>query len=357
MENSSMDGLSAAPQKEHEDLKASKEAVSFKQNIDPKELQRCVFTDNLVSMSERGRDLGKFSVSVEFTCRAQRPCVLVHAQSHGAIEDSPCGTTVTAYITGDLEVLEEDYYEYMKLEGRSLEKRCHIIQQNGNVVITKVTTEGEEVKNQRASYPLSVTMGLITEGSHLLLMRLLALKKKVPDNMTFLAFDQSLRIIVATFEHLGVAKEEIGGECVEVFGIKRSLLLSEDNYQTWHCYFLPDGHMASRLQLGSPVIVKMLQLPSHKEKEKVMELEKISLPWEEDIQMQSKYLDRKEELKADHASYLRRHPEIRALISDFLQFLLLRRPDDVFEFAREYFLPFVCDPPQNEVSHTSHPSL
>ncbi len=47
-----------------------------------------------------------------------------------------------------------------------------------------------------------------------------------------------------------------------------------------------------------------------------------------------------EELKADHASYLRQHPEIRALTSDFLQFLLLRKPDDVFQFAREYFLPF-----------------
>lgn len=53
----------------------------------------------------------------------------------------------------------------------------------------------------------------------------------------------------------------------------------------------------------------------------------------------------KEELKADHASYLRKHPEIRALISDFLQFLLLRKPDDVFQFAREYFLPFASRHP------------
>lgn len=54
-----------------------------------------------------------------------------------------------------------------------------------------------------------------------------------------------------------------------------------------------------------------------------------------------------EELREDHASYLRQHPEIRALISDFLQFLLLRKPDDVFQFAREYFLPFAsCRPPE-----------
>lgn len=61
-----------------------------------------------------------------------------------------------------------------------------------------------------------------------------------------------------------------------------------------------------------------------------------------------------EELREDHASYLRQHPEIRALISDFLQFLLLRKPDDVFQFAREYFLPFAsCRPPEPSLKATS----
>ena len=48
----------------------------------------------------------------------------------------------------------------------------------------------------------------------------------------------------------------------------------------------------------------------------------------------------KEELKEDHATYLSENPEIRSIISDFLHFLLLRKPDDVFQFAREYFLHF-----------------
>jgi len=45
-------------------------------------------------------------------------------------------------------------------------------------------------------------------------------------------------------------------------------------------------------------------------------------------------------LKDDHALYARRHPELRALLSDFLQFLLLRKPDDVLNFAAEYFASF-----------------
>lgn len=61
-----------------------------------------------------------------------------------------------------------------------------------------------------------------------------------------------------------------------------------------------------------------------------------------------------DELKADHTSYLKQNPDIRALISDFLQFLLLRKPDDVFQFARDYFLPFASHrPPESTLKASS----
>ncbi|CAJ1071628.1 ciliogenesis-associated TTC17-interacting protein [Xyrichtys novacula] len=318
-----------------EDLKVSDEAVTFMTSIEPAELQRCVFADSLVTVSEGGRDLGKFTLTVEFANRSQQPCMLLHAQSQGAIDNSPCGTTVTAYLTTDLEVLEEDYHEYVKLEGHSLDKRCHMVQRDGQMVINKVITVGEKVTKESSSYPVSILRGLITEGSNLLLMRLIALRRKVPENMSFLSLDPGLRIIHTTFTELDVKQLEIGGETVEVFGVERTVHSMEDSTTTWQSYFLADGHLASRMQVGSPITMRLLQLPSQQQKG----FEKVPLIWEEDMQMCSNFLDRKEELKADHASYLRQHPEIRALISDFLQFLLLRKPDDVIQFAREYFLP------------------
>nr|XP_046263269.1 ciliogenesis-associated TTC17-interacting protein [Scatophagus argus] len=326
---------------DREVLKASDEAITFMSRTEPAELQKCVFPDCLVTMSEGGRDLGKFTVTVEFTRRGQQPCMLLHAQSQGAINDSPCGTTVTAYITTDLEVLEEDYHEYVKLKGHSLDKRCHMVQRDGQMVINKVTTVGEDVTKESISYPMSVLRGLVTEGSHLLLMRLIALRKKVPEHTIFVSFNQGLHIIHTTFRELGLKQLEVGGETVDVFGVERIVHSVEDSPSTWECYFLADAHLASRVQVGSPVTMRLLQLPSQLEKG----FEKIPLVWEEDMQMHSKFLDRKEELKADHASYLRRHPEIRALISDFLQFLLLRKPDDVFQFAREYFQAFASHYP------------
>ncbi|XP_051268519.1 ciliogenesis-associated TTC17-interacting protein [Dicentrarchus labrax] len=324
-----------------EELKTSEEAITFMSSIEPAELQRCVFPDSLVTVSEGGRDLGKFSVTVEFARRGQQPCVLLHAQSQGAIDDSPCGTTVTAYLTTELEVLEEDYHEYVKLEGHSLDKRCHMVQRDGQMVIDRVTIAGEDVTKESVSHPMSVLRGLVTEGSNLLLMRLIALKKEVPEHMTFISLDQGLNIIHTTFSELGLKQLEIGAETVEVFGVERTVHSVEDSPTSWQCYFLADGHLATRMQVGSPVTMRLLQLPSHLEKG----FEKIPLVWEEDMQMRSQFLDRKEELKGDHASYLRQHPEIRALISDFLQFLLLRKPDDIFPFAREYFLPFASHRP------------
>ena len=44
-----------------------------------------------------------------------------------------------------------------------------------------------------------------------------------------------------------------------------------------------------------------------------------------------------EELIDEHNTYIRRHPELQAILADFLQFLLLRKPDDIFDFAKDFF--------------------
>uniref|UniRef100_A0A8D3AMR8 Ciliogenesis-associated TTC17-interacting protein n=1 Tax=Scophthalmus maximus TaxID=52904 RepID=A0A8D3AMR8_SCOMX len=339
-----------------QDLRVSTLKTVQPSSPEPAGMLKCVFPDSLVTASECGRELGKFSVTVEFACRLQQPCILLHAQSQGVIDDAPCGTTVTAYLSTNLEVLEEDYREYVKVS-HGLEKRCHMVQHKGKLVINKVTTVGEEVTKESVSYPTSVLRGLVTEGSILLLMRLINLRKKVPEHMTFISFDQRLNMIQTTF--LGLKQLDVGGETVEVFGMERTVHSVEDSPTTWQCYFLDDGHLASRVQVGSPVTMRLLRLPSqpeqgshitHNKTHSLMKLsfEKIPLVWEDDMQMHSQFLDRKDELKADHTSYLKQNPDIRALISDFLQFLLLRKPDDVFQFARDYFLPFASHRPPDK---------
>ncbi|TNM98043.1 hypothetical protein fugu_014289 [Takifugu bimaculatus] len=361
-----------------EELKASEEAVLFMASVEPAELQRCVFADSLVTVSEGGRALGNFTVTVEFARKDEQPCMLLHAQSQGTIDHCPCGTTVTAYLTTDLEVLEEHYHEYVKLKDNSVEKKWHMVQRGDQLLINKVTTVGEDLKTERVSYPLSALRGLVTEGCSLLLLRLIALRKSAPRQMTFLSLDQELRLVHSTVHVLGLKQLDVCGDRVEVFGVERTVETA-DSPTKWQSYFLADGHLAGRGQVGSPVIMRLSHLPLQRgkglQKNHLCMRDMLlcshsltwtemtqhspdpnqdaalpalrSLPnfpgWEEDMQFSSNFLDRKEELKADHTSYLRQHPEIRALISDFLQFLLLRKPDDVFQFAREYFLVFASD--------------
>uniref|UniRef100_A0A3Q4HE22 Ciliogenesis-associated TTC17-interacting protein n=1 Tax=Neolamprologus brichardi TaxID=32507 RepID=A0A3Q4HE22_NEOBR len=312
---------------------------------------------------EGGRELGEFSVTVEFAQREQ-PCMMLHAQSHGAIDDCPCGTAVTAYLTTDLEVLEEDHHEYVKLEGHSVDKRCHMVQRDGLMVIHKVTTVGEEVTEESMSYPMSVLRGLVTEGSSLLLMRLIALRRKMPENMTFVSLDPGLHIIntsfVSLYACLSQRQLEVGAELLDVFGVERIIQSTEGNSSTWQCYFLDDGHLVTRVQVGSPVTMRLLELPSKAEKGYTHPPHTYShirgmIPMKDSVIfpvmcnrrliLDFHYSTDHLKLKADHSSYLRQHPEIRALISDFLQLLLLRKPDDVFLFAREYFTPFASNHP------------
>lgn len=47
-----------------------------------------------------------------------------------------------------------------------------------------------------------------------------------------------------------------------------------------------------------------------------------------------------EELGASHSTYVQQHPELFALLADFLQALLLRQPPNPILFAAEFFAPF-----------------
>ncbi|KAJ8255275.1 hypothetical protein GJAV_G00203040 [Gymnothorax javanicus] len=315
-----------------EGMKASREALQFLASVDSEELQHCVFTDTLVTVSDTGRELGEFAITVQNTNYDSQPCYHLHANSHGFIDNIPCGTSITAYISPQLESLEQNHHEYVTMV------KC-----SDQLLLNEVVTEREEVKRQTISFPLSSLEGFVSEASNILIQRVLARRKMIPENMVFLTLDTEMKITTCTYRALGHRQQTVGRECVEVFGIERTVDSINDTPAQWHCYFLSDGHLASREQVGSPVTMRLIQLPVQiggDNKDNRAVIEKKPLVWEEDLQLCSKFLDRKEALKADHALYIRQHPELKALLADFLQFMLLRRPDDVFSFAAEYFAPF-----------------
>ncbi|KAI1898347.1 hypothetical protein AGOR_G00071390 [Albula goreensis] len=326
------------PAEEDAGLKASREALAFLASIEWKELQDCLFADTLVTVSDTGRELGEFSITVQKANYDSQPCFHVHASSHGSIDDIPCGTSITAYISKNLETLEQNHHEYVKLQDYRLDRKSQMVRRGEQLLVNKVVTEREDVKRQILTFPLTSLEGFVSEASNLVILRILAQRKKIPENMVFLSLDNEMHISVSTYQGLGLKKQMVGQESLEVLGIERTVEAIEDVPTKWHCHFLSDGHLVSRVQVGSPVTMRLVQLPAQMgedDKADKVVFEKKPLVWEEDMQLCSKFLDRKEELKADHASYVRQHPELKALLADFLQFLLLRKPDDVFLFAAD----------------------
>ncbi|XP_067426193.1 ciliogenesis-associated TTC17-interacting protein isoform X2 [Emydura macquarii macquarii] len=342
-------------------LAASEGAAEFLALISAEELSPCLFAESLAMVSESGQPLGQFSVSVQPACyeepgEQEQDCYLVQAASQGIVNEVPCGSSLTAYISKRLETLEQHQHEYVKFRAHPLDRKTHVVKRGGRLVVKKIIEEGEhEVQTQSFSYNCASLRGLISEAANLLVLRVLARRRAVPQDTIFLAFDTEARVCTSTYQAMGSQTQLVGMTAAEVFVVERAVCADEGIPMAWQFYFLSDGHLARRVQVGSPVTMLCLQMPVLiDEAEPRPVFEKKPLDWEEDVQLYSQFLDRKEELQASHASYARRHPELSALLADFLHQLLLRRPDDVVTFAAQFFAPFATQRPPGSAFQASH---
>ncbi|KAI8911723.1 hypothetical protein EDD86DRAFT_188935, partial [Gorgonomyces haynaldii] len=48
---------------------------------------------------------------------------------------------------------------------------------------------------------------------------------------------------------------------------------------------------------------------------------------------------RKNKIMLEYEDYIQTHPEVKQYMQDFLQMLVHQKPEDVFEFTRQYFKP------------------
>uniref|UniRef100_A0A8D0DMB4 Ciliogenesis-associated TTC17-interacting protein n=1 Tax=Salvator merianae TaxID=96440 RepID=A0A8D0DMB4_SALMN len=333
---------------------ASNGAMEFLSLIEAKEIEPCLFEESLVAISESGEITGTFSISVKWTCYStdgwhEEDCYLIHASSKGTIDGVPYTTSITGYITKKLETVEQHTKESMRFKEHPVETRTHVTKRQGQLFVRKAIVErDEEIQVDTFSYQCAQLSGLISESANLLVLRVMARRQSVPQGVVFLSFDADQHICTSTYNALGFQKQQVGKEEVDVFVIERSVHSEDEVPLSWQFYFLSDGHLSRRVQVGSPATMVILQMPiliETDEPDPRPVFSKIPLDWEEDVELYSKFLDRKEELQASHATYIRRHPELSALLADFLQLLLLRKPDDVVTFAAEFFAPFSAEQP------------
>ncbi|XP_006750609.1 ciliogenesis-associated TTC17-interacting protein [Leptonychotes weddellii] len=342
--------------------KANAEAIHFLSNLKQEELQMLLFSETLAMVSDTGEPQGELIIEVQtgkYTDESgvRSHCLLVHAFSRGFMDKMLCGNSLLGYLSWNLHIMEQHSQEFIKFRVLPMERKMSLVKQDDQLAMTRRVKEGEEVKTEVTFVPGSSTMGFISEAANLVLLRVMAWRQTVPSSARFLALDTEGKFCYSTYQDLGFQKIQVGRQQVEVFIVEQTVHSVKGIPNSCQFYLLSDGHLAKRIQVGSPGYCTITQMPVLREKDETEPspaFEKKPLVWEEDMELYSRFLDRKEELRLSHTSYLRQHPEAQALISDFLLFLLLRQPPDVVTFAAEYFGPFAKRHPPTPALRSSH---
>ncbi|KAF5922587.1 hypothetical protein HPG69_017960 [Diceros bicornis minor] len=285
---------------------ANADAIHFLSSLRPEELQMLFFSETLVMVSDTGEPQGELTTEVQrgkYRGVAAH-CLLVHAFSRGFMDKMLCGNSLLGYLSWKLEILEQHSQEFIKFPVLPMERKMTLLKQDDQLAMTRSVKEGTQA--------------------------------------------------------LGSQTIQLGRQQVEVFTVEQTVHSEEGIPMSCQFYLLSDGHLAKRVQVGSPGCCMITKMPILREDDEIEPrpvFEKKPLVWEEDMELYSRFTDRKEELRASHSSYLRQHPEAHALISDFLLFLLLRQPADVVTFAAEFFGPFdVRRPPTPALRSSNRPS-
>ncbi|XP_069873402.1 ciliogenesis-associated TTC17-interacting protein isoform X2 [Dipodomys merriami] len=342
---------------------ANAEAINFLSSLSMEELQMLFFSETLAIISDTGEPQGELTIQVERgkykdELGIMSHCVFVHAFSRGFLDKTLSGNSLLGYVSRTLELMEQHSQEFIKFLILPMERKMSLLKQDDQIVIRRSIKEGEEVKTGTSSFPWKAMKGFISEAANMVLLRVMAWRHMVPNNARFLALDSEGKLCYCTYEALGVQTFQVGRQQAEVFIVEQTVHSTEGIPMACQFYLLPDGHLAKRVQVGSPGCCIISKMPVLREKDEdepqPQQFEKKPLVWEEDLELFSRFLERKEELRLSHTRYLRQHPEAEALISDFLLFLLLRQPQDVVTFAAQHFGPFAMHRPPSPSLRSSH---
>ncbi|XP_045431178.1 ciliogenesis-associated TTC17-interacting protein isoform X2 [Pipistrellus kuhlii] len=324
-------------------------AMHFLSSLRQEELQMLFFSETLAMVSNTGEPQGELTIEVqrgkhEDNMGTMSQCALVHAFTRGFVDKILCGNSLLGYLTWNLELMEQHSQEFIKLPLLPMERKTSLLKQGDQLAMTRSIKEGEEVRNEVAFFPWSSTAGFISQAANLLLLRVMAWRRTVPQNARFLALDMEGKLCHSTYQALGAQTIQVDRQQAEAFIVEQTVH-SDGIPFSCQFYLLSDGHLAKRVQVGSPGCCVITKMPVLRE-EDVIEprpvFEKKPLAWEEDIELNSKFLERK-------------HPDGQAIVADFLLFLLLRRPDDVVTFAAEFFGPFSARRPPAPALRSSTP--
>ncbi|KAK1129416.1 hypothetical protein K0M31_019145 [Melipona bicolor] len=274
---------------------------------------------------------------------------LVHVQSSMSIEGHFGGSKLISSATSKLHCLEEKRTEFMYDDGLH-EKTIFmgIEDDRYHIKLTRICPCNKSTETKDLHF--STNSNLISEGANILLMRYLAL---INYEGTLYFENISIDGDVAKSNYICIPAErmELDGHFLDVYTIERKMCKEDRTFHTIRTYLTPKGRILRHNWLDVPYILKINPLDDPNILSKTIRPEiPLKDRWREDIEMFSKYLDVKFAKIAELTEYLADHPEIKQLIADYVQTLLVVKPENVIDFTIQHFKAFAKNPMTWETS-------
>ncbi|XP_030134159.4 ciliogenesis-associated TTC17-interacting protein isoform X1 [Taeniopygia guttata] len=237
-------------------------AAEFLSLIGLKELEWCLFAETLAVVAPpRDKAEGQWWMAAQWAPyqREGEPvqsCILVQTKFRGKQDGVPASSTLKAYVTWQLETLEQEEQECLELRPYPTEKTTHIVSHEHGMTVTKTLQEGgAEPQCQSFSYSRARLRARLLEGASLLLLRVLARRQTMPLDLVFPAINSEGDLCTASYSALGIQQQAVGSAETEVFVIQRAVHASTGARTVWHSSFLPNGRLAQLMQIGFPVLM------------------------------------------------------------------------------------------------------
>jgi len=241
---------------------------------------------------------------------------------------------IEAKITTDLELISESKLETS--ENFSRKTTLDYSDSNG-YELCRVTTHGEIEQKREILFKSKKPRVLMTDATVFILQRVMPKIGIYEIELPFLDLDAKL-VSISNLCSIGQRVKNFDGEPMDLVGIKRThnLLHGPNVYNIW---MFEDGHIALResetgqIQISAP---KKPDLVSDKEDE-LPKIQLKPLDWTKDIQLRSIYRQKAIEKSDSNSQYLHEHPQILQLLRDFYNATLSEKPEDIFQYAAEWF--------------------
>ncbi|XP_015438963.1 PREDICTED: uncharacterized protein LOC107193937 [Dufourea novaeangliae] len=234
-----------------------------------------------------------------------------------------------------------------------------------HVKLTHICPCDEFEKTTNLSY--SSNDRLISDGVDILLVRYLA-QINYEGTLRFETINIDGELTTVIYECTSAERMEIDGHFLNVYTIECKLHMPKGSVDTARIHLTSKGRILRYNWLDSPYIAKINPLADPNIASNTLRLEApLRDNWSKDIEMLSKYLDKKFSKIAEYTEYLADHPQVKQLISDYTQTLLVGnynwiniiptiltqykfllvstvKPENVIDFTIQHFKAFAKNP-------------